>query len=247
MRFLRAAALTAILLVSTSFMGSSPAPHHSGHSEMSRVELAAWNSSVTVWNGKGYGSGTYVTYEGWPMVLTAYHVIANTPLSLIRTDDVAVTPAIPVYTDPDNDLALLLLPAELSGRIPVPFGPRRVSTMDVGEATISVSSPNANSRLLLNGRVAGYNGTRNMWVHGLTWFGASGSALFDKRGRFIGLLSGMDHALGLNEPMENLIVVEPIEIDWDVLFRLATSKPSEVLSNEQGLPVVEETVEAAKP
>jgi len=222
MRLLRAFALSTLLLGSVSFTGASSVlcPQF----EMTRVERKAWNSSVTVWNGAGYGTGTYITYEGWNLVLTAYHVVSHTPLSLVRSSGDDMLFAVPVYLDEARDLAILLIPGPVPDRSPLPFGPRHVSQMDIGEETISVGSPNANSRLLLDGRVVGHNGDRNMWVEGLTWFGASGSALFDRRGRFIGILSGMDVAIGPNLPLENLILVEPIEIDWDRLHALATPK-----------------------
>ena len=221
MRWINIILLSLVLLGSTSISGHPPAPDQS---HLTRVEKRAWNSSVTVWNGRGYGSGTYVTYEGWHLILTAAHVVVGSPFLIIDSDSPSgVLPALPVYVDQDADLALLMLPAPLDTRKPLAFGPRRVGEMDIGEDTVYVGSPNGNSRLLLEGRVVGELTDGLMWVESLTYFGASGSAVFDNRGRFIGVVRGMDVAMDNGHALENLVVVSPMAFDWEVLHWLATS------------------------
>jgi hypothetical protein len=69
------------------------------------------------------------------------------------------------------------------------------------------------------------------------WFGSSGSGVFDQRGRFIGVVSGIDVGRYLMPlPLEEIVWVAPVSmIDHEMLrVRILTADPVGVLKTFPG-------------
>ena len=83
----------------------------------------------------------------------------------------------------------------------------------VGEEITYSGYPSWHSLMTYRGRVAGYEthpeaGTQIM-LNTYGWFGCSGSLIYDKEGRAVGILWGVDLQRGL--PQENMIWVSPMQ------------------------------------
>ena len=65
------------------------------------------------------------------------------------------------------------------------------------------------------------------------WFGSSGSGVFDKRGRLVGIVSGIDVGnFGRRIPLESIVWVAPLsKIDQELLeIRIKTADPMDVVN-----------------
>ncbi|MDB4337488.1 serine protease [bacterium] len=155
--------------------------HKSTHAE--RISR---QSSVKVYhpNFQGFGSGTYFKSDGRFFILTAAHVVRGESVMMILGRD-EVAPARVIYSNEATDIAFLELDA-LHSRVPVRF--KTHYDPHVSDYIAYTGFPNGTDLLTITGRVSGFRG---QWliVQGYTWMGASGSGIFDSRGRLIGVVS----------------------------------------------------------
>lgn len=197
-----------------------PVPSHWVDTKLTSEERQIRDSSVIVESPGGYGSGNYVKWRGYHLIVTAHHVVegwnAVVPV-LERIGDPKWARI--VYVDEANDLAVLLLPEKMETRDPLPL--RFGDSSLVGERVIYTANPNFNDLVSLEGRIAAHAPSGRYYMHGFGWFGASGSGIFDRRGRLIGILTALDigHFSGTRLPLEDLVVVSPVSlIDRDRLL-----------------------------
>lgn len=196
----------------------TPAPDHWVETTLTPQEQKVRDSSVIMVSPEGYGSGSYVKWKGHHLVFTAYHVIKGwegaVPV-LERDNDLLMTKV--VYKDEANDLAVLLLPTPMETRKPLRL---KLGSDKVGTRVIYTANPNFNDLVSLEGRIVAQAQGERLYMHGFGWFGASGSGIFDRQGRLMGILTALDLGSfgGEKTPLEDLVVVTPVSlIDLDRL------------------------------
>jgi hypothetical protein len=75
--------------------------------------------------------------------------------------------------------------------------------------------------LTIHGRIAGFTSDADLIIDTYGWGGASGSSVFDEKGRLLGILSAMDVGTGLYgmpRLIPDVIIIIPVtKIDFDAL------------------------------
>jgi len=153
---------------------------------LTQAEESARNSAVKVSapDFSSYGSGTYFKLKGRYFILTAAHVVDETPVALILGRDEMI-PARVVYINVNTDIAFLEV-EKLHSRDPVSL--RNNYSADIGDSVTYTGFPNGRDLMTISGRVSGFRGHWLM-VQGYAWMGASGSGVFDQNGKIIGVVS----------------------------------------------------------
>jgi hypothetical protein len=148
---------------------------------------AAVYISVVKNNGnQGMGSGTYGIYKGYPVIITAAHVVSDCSTIIVSSYNGEMEAGRLAYLDEEADLAVLYVE------------PMR-------------SLPQQRFGLLtIYGNVAGYSYNR-MILHSYAWMGASGSGVYDKSGNLVGVVSAI--SIGrwiMPQLIEDVVYVAPI-------------------------------------
>ena len=156
-----------------------------GH--LTRAEEAARDSAVKVSapDFRSYGSGTYFEYRGRHFILTAAHVVDDTPVALIMGRSELV-PGRVIYINNDTDIAFLEIDSKMNTRESVSLNNN--FDAEVGNNVTYTGFPNGRDLLTISGRISGYRG-HWLVVQGYTWMGASGSGVFDQNGKIVGVVS----------------------------------------------------------
>jgi S1-C subfamily serine protease len=154
--------------------------------ESSYSERLSRRSSVKVYHPDfgGFGSGTYAKVEGRFFILTAAHVVRGESHMLILGRD-EVVPGRVVYTNNASDIAFLEV-EEMNTREPIRI--RNNYDPHISDDLVYTGFPNGTDLLTITGRISGFRG-HWLVVQGYTWMGASGSGVFDNRGRLVGVVS----------------------------------------------------------
>jgi S1-C subfamily serine protease len=173
------------------------------------------NSAVKVSSdGGSYGTGTYFKYRSSRFVLTARHVVEGSDQIFIEINPLNRVPATIVYVDPDRDIAILTC-EELVGKKPMRYRDRDIPRQGIN--LFYAGYPSRHNLLTITGTVAGYEtwGKNKIIMHSYGWPGASGSAVFDSRGRIVGVLVAVDvsqmpiHGHMAHRIVEDIVWVEP--------------------------------------
>jgi len=175
----------------------------------------------------GHGSGVYVTFENFHLIVTADHVtsVSDDGIFIIKSNSGDVT-AKTIYKDPVQDLSVLILEEPLKNHIPIKLKIEN-RLIGVGEKVHYSGWPGQNDILTLEGYIAGYRKTENVLffiVHGLAWMGSSGSGVLDDKGNLIGVIVGLgkESAPWPGLPpiaIEDIVWVTSIEkLDHDALW-----------------------------
>tara|TARA_Y100000310_G_scaffold342229_1_gene444426 strand:+ start:792 stop:1622 length:831 start_codon:yes stop_codon:yes gene_type:complete len=194
-----------------------------------RVRSAA--VKITSTNFRGHGSGSYVSYKGIPLVITAAHVIRDIdPEKLIIVGTKEKIPARLIYTDKINDIAILQPKKKLTTRTPVPLK-FQSNKPDVGTELTYTGFPSHHQMLTFSGNIVGFEMVRigsmkyrdSIVVHTYGWFGASGSCLFDRMGNLVAVIWGVDMATireyDLRLPQEDIVYASRANtIDMNVVM-----------------------------
>ena len=184
---------------------------------LSPSELVARQASVKVLvPGMGRGSGTYFSYKGAHIVITAAHVVARAKSDwvwAVRGEDKSRGRII--YYDRKEDIAVLLVkpmkkvfPIELKIRSEMPT---------IGETLTYSGYPGHHDLLTLRGDVSGIEvlrgPTTKIVVHTYGWPGASGSCMFDTKGRLVGILVAIPVGRGyVPQLLESMIYATPANL-----------------------------------
>jgi hypothetical protein len=152
--------------------------------------------------GRYRGTGTYFKYKNHHIVVTAAHIWAESipkPLSsaaMVSAPHEDVIGKI-VYWDKYTDIAILVVPP-MESRTPAKFV--RDPDYTVGQEVVYSGFPGANSLLTFNGELAGDGYGTDLAMHSMAWGGSSGSGVFDKKGRFVGVVSSIMVGRGFMGP-----------------------------------------------
>lgn len=194
------------------------ADHLLSGSSLNRAAQAGRDAAVRVMSEKGTGSGSYVTYKGQHLIITAAHVVEDVEIIVIEERDKTLVGATVVYFDNPLDIAVLRLSAPLTTRKPVKFATRS-GAHGIGEHVSYTGFPNNDDLLSLEGNIAGYTnveGHAAYIMQSYTWFGASGSCVYDDRGNLVGVVRAFEASIDPSHmPLNNAVVVMSIT-DFDI-------------------------------
>ena len=156
-------------------------------------------------HGEGRGSGIVLTKDG--VILTNFHVVdgANS-VTITLFNGEAYTAAL-IGKDPNTDIALLKINAPEEDLFPVEFGDS--SQILIGQVVYAIGNPFGIDRTLTRGIVSNLNRTidspkQHRQIKGVVQIdaainpGNSGGALFDSRGRMIGMNTAIASQVGQN-------------------------------------------------
>ena len=155
----------------------------------SSVEISFIQGGVEV----GGGSGNYFKHKGNTFVLTAAHVAdMNQKVEVFVNESVGIDKSKVkiVYINHEYDIAILKLERELTTVDPIKWKRKDYWQLKVGEPLYYTGNPLGIERLSIRGNIAKiYNDL--VVMQGFAYDGASGSAVFDKRGNVVGVVSAI--------------------------------------------------------
>jgi len=166
--------------------------------------------SVVKNNGnQGMGSGTYGIYKGYPVIITAAHVVSDCSTIIVSSYNGEMEAGRVAYLDEEADLAVLYVePMRSMPQQRFKFiGPKRDL---IGKDVVYSGNPNRVGLLTIYGNVAGYSYNRII-LHSYAWMGASGSGVYDKHGNLVGVVSAI--SIGrwiMPQLIEDVVYVAPI-------------------------------------
>jgi len=173
--------------------------------------------------GKSIGTATLFSYRHKQVVLTAAHVVRGADRIYMESrfePDIERELTL-IYYDELFDLAVLVPNEKIQNISMLKLRPAKTKQMTVGTKTIYSGYPNNHSMLTVHGRIAGFTSDADLILDTYGWRGASGSAVFDEKGRLLGILSAMDIGNGMfGQPtlIPDVIIVVPItKVQFDIL------------------------------
>ena len=202
-------------------------------SQLSATETKTRNAAVKIVDPLtgNHGSGTYMKMYGRFVVVTAGHVVEDETTAEIHGRDGEVVTARVIYRDHDADLAVLITP-QIQSRIAINWKPRKDDKNLLGTNVCYTGFPGRHDLLTIRGHVATLE-RGHVIANMFGWFGASGSGVFDQRGRFIGVVSAIDAGnWQIPIPLDSIVWVSPgWHFDEDTLkSRVLTADPAGVLN-----------------
>jgi S1-C subfamily serine protease len=168
----------------------------------------------------GHGSGTYMIAHGQRVVVTAAHVVRNESVMAIDGRDGETVVGQVVFKDEKNDIAFIIVP-EIHSRTAVRYRPQRhYDDRLIGASLTYTGFPSHHDLLTIRGYVASLE--HEMVVTNMFgWFGSSGSGVFDRHGRYVGCVSGIDigrFGFGVRIPLDSIVWVAPVsQVDHKIL------------------------------
>ena len=168
-------------------------------------------------------SGTYIESYGSYFVATVAHgLIGQCDSTKIVFDQNVYDCLKLIEVNNVNDYALIQVEEiEVRKAVNIPQDlPKRKQwkgVYSVLNKVVYTGYPNSIGPLSIEGRVAGSNGDRFIYLHSYAWEGSSGSGVFDYRGKYIGHVVAID--VGSTEfgvqVLNNVVLVIPsFKIDW---------------------------------
>ena len=145
-------------------------------------------SVVLVKTNSGYGSGTLFKIKKNLIVLTAAHVVDGEEYVSVEHADKHFLATV-IFFDNENDVAILSVP-NIEGRDPMSLK-LSSSQSSVGDKVNYCGFPNREEVSCFSGEISQIS-KKHINVHTYAWMGASGSAIVDKKGRVVGILSGLE-------------------------------------------------------
>jgi S1-C subfamily serine protease len=174
-------------------------------------------------NGIAVGTATLFSYKGKQIVVTAAHVVRGATEYFIESRyEAGVERRLKlIYYDEVADIAIMIPTTKIETIKPIKLRTAKSKHMYVGTKTIYSGYPNNHSMLTIHGRISGFTNSANLILDTYGWGGASGSSVFDEKGRLLGVLSAMDVGTGLyGMPRlipDVIIIIPATKIDFEAL------------------------------
>lgn len=157
----------------------------------------------------GHGSGNAFKIGSKQFVITASHVVQDFDRIVIRERNGNMIPAIPLWANLDNDIAILLPLGEFEHTSVVSYVNNRNVVLD-GKSLYFHGYPSDHDGLLIKGFVSKSDHS-SIIMQSNAWFGASGSVVFDQSGRAVGIVHAIAVELnpftGMPAFIETIVVV----------------------------------------
>ena len=188
------------------FLSSNPVVKQ--HNNISR------QSAVKVITPNGHGSGSYVKIESNYYILTAAHVVRDTPIVTIQAGPELVVGEV-VFRSQNQDIALIKIPA-LRAKSPARIRTTHIEDLEIGDELVYSGYPSRYDLLTSGAQVSGKEGGRYI-LQGFAWPGSSGSGIIDSRGKIRGVLVaiGIEWVRENPQLLETVVWMEPItESTW---------------------------------
>ena len=140
------------------------------------------------------GTGTYFKFKDYHIVLTAAHVVDGYNVMEVRAPSGESTAALVVLFDNrrPSDLAVLIVKDELLTRQPMPLKIRKKIHEAIAEDVVYTGDPGHHRQMTIFGNISGIEEDGSVIMHSYAWGGASGSSVFDNKGRLVGILKAVD-------------------------------------------------------
>ena len=168
-------------------------------------------------------SATLFSYRGKQIVVTAAHVVRGATGYFIESRyEAGVERHLElIYYDEVADIAIMIPTTKIETIKPIKLRTAKSKHMYVGTKTIYSGYPNNHSMLTIHGWISGFTNEANLIIDTYGWSGASGSSVFDEKGRLLGILSAMDVGTGMYgmpRLIPDVIIIIPVtKIDFDAL------------------------------
>jgi S1-C subfamily serine protease len=168
--------------------------------------------SIDVNEMVGVGTGTVFDFEGTTVVLTAAHVV-SAPGSRVSIEvGSRFYSCEVVYFDSLADLAVLV-PESSANLHPLPWKTTPPRQMGIYDEVSYTGYPNNDAKLSVKGYISAVSENGNYYLHSYAWSGASGSSVYDKNGKLLGVLIAIalgSGPMGMPVAIEDVVVVVPI-------------------------------------
>ena len=189
-----------------------------------RLESKTRDATVEIYSdrtsGLSFGTGTLFKYKNKNIVITSAHVLGDDSNGVIVAIAGEEATAEVIYYDSENDLAVLILP-ELPHLQPIKLRLSKPDDVKIGQDLLFSGHPNMMGLLTIRGYVAGMYGTSQIIMHSFGWSGASGSAVFSKNGKLVGILMAIGVGPGMYGEaahMEDIVFLVPAwKLDLELL------------------------------
>lgn len=165
----------------------------------------------------GKASGNYFKYRGNTFILTAAHVaeVAKEATLIVKERwGIDSSTVKVVYTNHTNDIAILALDRELDTVSPIKWKRKDRWDIDVGDTLYHTGHPMDMDHVSLHGFVSKiYLDT--ILMQGFAYMGSSGSAVFDSRGRVVGVISAIKFDVpggAFPQLLPSMVLVGPINV-----------------------------------
>ena len=168
----------------------------------------------------GKASGNYFKHKGNTFILTAAHVAdAAEDATLIVKERLGIdfSTVRVVYSSEQNDLAILVLDRELQTIDPIRWKRKDRWEVDVGDTLYYTGHPMDMDHLTFQGFVSRvYLDT--IVMQGFAYMGSSGSAVFDSRGKVVGVISAIKFDVpggAFPQLIPSMVLIGPISVLHD--------------------------------
>ena len=174
----------------------------------------SYRSSVVIFSTDGEsiigsGSGNYFKYKDKRFIITAAHVVDESKEIFVGEKSVDIHPAKIEYINREVDIAIISIKSYLKGTKPVDFKASKRSY--IGEDIYHTGHPDGESWHVSQGLVSKI-GLDYFILNTFAWPGSSGSVVFNKAGRVVGVVSAIkiSNPLGLPDMVEHIVIVSNI-------------------------------------
>tara|TARA_B100000131_G_C17989713_1_gene562024 strand:- start:4 stop:696 length:693 start_codon:yes stop_codon:yes gene_type:complete len=159
------------------------------------------------------GSGNYLKQGKHKFVLTAAHVVSGCDeVQIVNRHGSAVLGSVAYQSDSHRDIALVKPQYELSEVEPVHYNIDK--NKSIGEEVFFMGHPDELNFFLFQGMVS-LDAVDGVFLHSTAWGGVSGSVVFNKQGRVVGVAKAVKVTInpitGLPRLLEDLVLVSKVD------------------------------------
>jgi len=159
-------------------------------------------------NGVITGSGNYFKIGDQDFIMTAAHVVDNMSKVFVTERSGFTYEAEVRHIDYFRDIAIIVPERKLMYTEAIDY--RSSKYIEIGKEVFYCGNPNNQTFLNFHGRVSGMEG-QFLLINNFAWPGSSGSVVFNKEGRVVGVLSAVsvDNPTGFPVLLPNIVRIGP--------------------------------------